>query len=78
MSDDEDDGPRERTEKYAGTRILELLGTLRSAKHAGRLKALKKFQEYIGKYKPEPYDDDVELLLVVSGHHSSGTESARE
>ena len=67
MSDDDDDGPRERSASYAGSRSLELLGTLRSAKHAGRLKALKKFQEYVNKYKPEFYDDDIELLLVVRG-----------
>lgn len=62
---DRDDGPRERSASYAGSKTLELLGELGSAKHGGRIKALKRFQEYINKYKPELYDDDVELLYVV-------------
>jgi hypothetical protein len=68
-SGDEDDEstqePRERSASYAGSKTLELLGELGSAKHAGRIKALKRFQEYINQYRPELYDDDVELLYVV-------------
>lgn len=67
-SDDDDESnhaPRERSASYAGSKTLELLGELGSAKHAGRIKALKRFQEYITKYRPELYDDDVELLYVV-------------
>ena len=71
-SDDEDDEDepqeRERSASFAGSRTLELLGQLRNSKHAGRAKALKKFQDYLQKYRPEFYDDDVELLLVVRRH----------
>lgn len=56
---------RERSATYAGSKCMELLGLLRSAKHAGRIKALRRFQDYVQRYKPEFYDDDVELLLVV-------------
>jgi hypothetical protein len=74
-SDDDDDSgseggarqQRERSATYAGSKCMELLGLLRSAKHAGRIKALRRFQEYVQQFKPEFYDDDVELLLVVSG-----------
>lgn len=73
-SDDDDESnhaPRERSASYAGSKTLELLGELGSAKHAGRIKALKRFQEYITKYRPELYDDDVELLYVVRGSKSA-------
>lgn len=56
---------RERAPSYAGSKVVELLSALRSAKHAGRIKALRKFEDYIIKTRPELYDDDVELLLVV-------------
>jgi len=45
---------------------MELLGVLRGSKHAARIKSLKKFQDYVTNYNPEFYDDDVELLLLVS------------
>jgi len=60
---------RERSATYAGSKCLDLLGLLRSAKHAGRIKALRRFQEYVQQFRPEFYDDDVELLLVVRGVH---------
>lgn len=72
--DDDDSGSegggarRERSATYAGSKCLELLGLLRSAKHAGRIKGLRRFQDYVAQFRPEFYDDDVELLLVVRAH----------
>ena len=43
------DNTRERSATYAGSRCLELLGSLRNGQHAGRSKALKKFQDYVGR-----------------------------
>ncbi|GAB5035841.1 Hypothetical protein NocV09_03000520, partial [Nannochloropsis oceanica] len=41
------DNTRERSATYAGTRCLQLLGSLRNGSDAGRIKALKNFQDYV-------------------------------
>eukprot|EP00624_Nannochloropsis_granulata_P004009 evm.model.NODE_30210_length_18357_cov_19.792013.1 len=41
------DNTRERSATYAGTRCLELLGSLRNGSEAGRIKALRNFQDYV-------------------------------
>ncbi|KAM3567776.1 hypothetical protein VYU27_010083 [Nannochloropsis oceanica] len=82
------DNTRERSATYAGTRCLQLLGSLRNGSDAGRIKALKNFQDYVDRHKPEFYDDDVDLLFLGSpsldgllawaGHkHSTGSSSRR-
>lgn len=49
---------------YAESQIRVLLSDLKNSSHSVKMKAVKRFQEYVEKYKPEPYDDDVDYLYT--------------
>ena len=58
---------------YAGEQGRYLLSALEYAKtHEQRLKAIKRYKDYIDQYKPEPFDDDVREFFT--GGDSSGEE----
>eukprot|EP01041_Mallomonas_annulata_P007200 gene7200-14681_t len=57
-----------KTAEFSGGQIKLLLKDLnKNSSHTIRLKALKRFQDYISTFKPELYDDDVDMLFVGSG-----------
>jgi hypothetical protein len=51
-----------RSGEYATGQVENLLSGLGEGSHGPRVKAVKRFQEYIAAYRPEIYDDDVDLL----------------
>jgi len=56
---------------YAEGQIRVLLADLSSTNHGLRVKALKRFQDYVSQQKPELNDDDVMYLFVGDGHPDS-------
>jgi hypothetical protein len=48
---------------YAEGQIRLLLNDLKNVNHAVRIKAVKRFQEYIEAYHPDIYDDDVDFMF---------------
>jgi hypothetical protein len=48
---------------YAEGQIKLLLNDLKNVNHAVRIRAVKRFQEYIASYYPDIYDDDVDLMF---------------
>lgn len=55
---------------FAGRQISILLADLNNSNNSTRLKAIKRFQDYVLTNKPEVYDDDVDLLFLGSGENS--------
>jgi hypothetical protein len=52
-----------KSPNYAEGQIRALLSDLKSTNHAVRMKAVKRFQDYITTYRPQIYDDDVDFLF---------------
>jgi hypothetical protein len=52
------------TPGYAESQIRVLLKDLADSTHSTRVKAVTKFKDYIDKFRPEVYDDDVEYLFI--------------
>ena len=52
---------------YAEGQIRILLSDLKSTNHTVRIKAVKRFQDYIAAYRPQIYDDDVDYLFCGAG-----------
>lgn len=48
---------------YAEGQIRLLLSDLKNTNHTIRVKAVKRFQDYITSYRPQVYDDDVDVLF---------------
>lgn len=48
---------------YAEGQIRLLLNDLKNVNHAVRIKAVKRFQEYVDAYHPDIYDDDVDFMF---------------
>ena len=51
------------TPGYAESQIRLLLSELNNASHTNKLVAIKNFNDYLNKYKPEVYDDAVDYFL---------------
>lgn len=52
-----------KSANYAQGQIRSLLSDLKNTNHTVRVKAVKRFQDYIDNYSPEVYDDDIDLLF---------------
>ena len=52
-----------KSPNYAEGQIRALLSDLKSSNHTVRMKAVKRFQDYITTYRPQIYDDDVDFLF---------------
>lgn len=60
-----------RSPGYAESQIRLLLSDLKNSNNSIRLKAVKRFQDYINSYKPDMYDDDVDSLFTGEFEHVS-------
>ena len=52
-----------KSPNYAEGQIRALLSDLKNTNHTVRIKAVKRFQDYITTYRPQIYDDDVDFLF---------------
>jgi hypothetical protein len=55
-----------KSPNYAEGQIRVLLNDLKNANHTIRIKAVKRFQDYISTYRPQIFDDDVDFLFCGS------------
>ena len=55
---------------YAEGQIRLLLSELKNTNHTIRVKAVKRFQDYITSYRPQVYDDDVDVLFCGAATES--------
>ena len=63
-----------KSPSYAEGQIRVLLSDLKNTNHAVRMKAVKRFQDYITTYRPQVYDDDVDYLFIGSkSEETNGT-----
>lgn len=55
-----------KSPNYAEGQIRALLSDLKNANHTVRIKAVKRFQDYVSTYRPQIFDDDVDFLFCGS------------
>ena len=60
-----------RTANYAENQTKFFINDINSKDNSTRVKAIKRYKEYISTYRPEMYDDDVDFLFTgVNQHHN--------
>jgi hypothetical protein len=60
-----------RTADFAENQTKFFITDINSKDHGTRLKAIKRYKEYITTYRPEMYDDDVDFLFTGNNEHNN-------